>query len=117
MNIKKYMGIPYIPGGSTFTGCDCMGLVRLFYFNELGIALQGEFNPSLWADGWLQVEKPVVHDVVLMKLFGQPIHCGLVTGHGEMLHTTVGEGSHLGRYDGLRWASRIVGFTRHKDLV
>ena len=31
VNLVKYMSIPYIWGGSSFSGADCYGLVVLFY--------------------------------------------------------------------------------------
>ena len=31
MNIDKFIGIPHYFGESSFDGCDCIGLVRLFY--------------------------------------------------------------------------------------
>ena len=47
MNVDKFIGIPHHFNESTFDGCDCIGLVRLFYaehgwsqdFTDDGIAL------------------------------------------------------------------------------
>lgn len=30
-DISKFIGIPWRFGGDSFSGCDCVGLVRLFY--------------------------------------------------------------------------------------
>lgn len=39
MNLLKYQRIPYSPMGRTWTGCDCWGITRLFYWEELKIEL------------------------------------------------------------------------------
>ena len=65
--VAKYVGIRYQSRGRSFDGCDCYGLVRLFYQAELGIelpeyhysdaenmaevsmcAVAGRSNPRLW---------------------------------------------------------------------
>lgn len=38
-SISKYFGIPYVWEGNSFEGCDCYGLVCLWYKNELGLDL------------------------------------------------------------------------------
>ena len=34
-----YIGIPYKDKGRTFNGCDCYGLLMLYYKKELGIEI------------------------------------------------------------------------------
>jgi cell wall-associated NlpC family hydrolase len=43
--INKYVGIPFVDRGNSFSGCDCYGLIRLFYKTEYSIGIP-EFNSS-----------------------------------------------------------------------
>ena len=36
---KKYMPIPYLYGGKYFDGCDCYGIIQLWYKMELNVDL------------------------------------------------------------------------------
>ena len=46
----RYIGIKHITGGDTFDGCDCLGLVRLFY-KEHG-----------WPEEFWDGGEPVTHE-------------------------------------------------------
>ena len=48
MNVNKYIGIPYKHGGYNFDGCDCWGLVRLFYQEEFNLTLATESYEETW---------------------------------------------------------------------
>lgn len=37
--LSKYIGIPFVDEGRTFKGCDCYGLVKLYFKNELNKTL------------------------------------------------------------------------------
>ena len=37
--MEKYIGIPYQSKGRSFEGCDCYGLLQLFYAKELKVSL------------------------------------------------------------------------------
>lgn len=36
---SRYVGIPFVEGGESFAGCDCLGIVQLYLRNELGITI------------------------------------------------------------------------------
>ncbi len=130
LNVAKYIVIPYVFMGSDFSGCDCYGLVRLWYREELGIELvdfnhgrasSREFvNSNYFAESaHLQFERVEVgasrtHDVVLIRSQSQtPNHCGIVV-EGLLLHTMERVGCTTARLKS--WGKYIAGVYRYRGL-
>jgi len=109
----NYIGIPFMPLGRDFSGCDCYGLVRLVLEQEFGLAL-----PDLVTDyrdpfdhsevGSLVHEElpllsgerlaaPELGAVAVISVGGQSAHLGLYVGDGMLLHTLDRRGSLLER--------------------
>jgi len=93
--INKYIGIPYKDKGRDFKGCDCYGLVKLYYENELNINIPDtniqanqprrimiNFLNEI-SSNWIKVEKPIKHCVV--ALASNEYHPKLITHFGLML--------------------------------
>lgn len=136
--VARYIGLHYVPGGSSFNGCDCQGLVELAYRLERGV--DGIFTPGpLWNPptgektalaamareiGQYATAEMCRHcqifpgeerewDVALLRVRGHPMHLGLILPDGEMLHIEEGADSIIESYRGLRWGRKVVGFFRY----
>ena len=125
MDFARYIGVPFVPLGRDMTGCDCWGLVRLFYQNELNIELPSyvydeSFNPeelnelaekekAAWAKVPLGEEK--VGDVILLRLLNP--HVGIVLKRGTMVHIEKGIDSCVEKYNSSLWKKRIRGIYRY----
>ena len=125
MAIYDYIGIPYKNKGRDLAGCDCFGLVKMFYKQELFIYLP-EYDYSDAEDAedasrtlingrgeWKEVTKPAFGDVIMLNVAGLPVHIGVVLEHRRMLHSLKGHNSAIELYDGFRWKNRIEGFYRY----
>lgn len=99
MDLRKYIGIPYVEKACGFDGVDCWQLVRLLYRHEFGEEIPDLDNydvrspspdivASLDGHGWRAVEEPTVGDVVLFDLsrYGAPDHIGIYVGNDRVLH-------------------------------
>ena len=64
------------------------------------------------APGW---EAP--GDIILLRIAGHPLHCGIVAAQGWMLHSAEGSDSALERYDEMFWRNRVSGFYRLRALT
>lgn len=122
INLSRYIGIPFVPNGRSFSGVDCYGLVYLFMKNEFNTAIpildgvydeqDGARNDSM-ADlavstGWEPSER-LERSIALFKIFGFPAHVGILLSKNRMLHAVIGHCSSIERYDSLKWNKRLYG--------
>lgn len=134
--VNKYVGIPYLEEGRTWSGCDCYGLVRLVQWEERGIAMPelehlayhkratteerialGEKIKAFDAAriGWELVppgEPMREFDVIWLK-HGGPIHYGVAIDHRDMLHVENGADAVPEYIDTVKWKNRVLGVYRH----
>ncbi|MCS6800270.1 MAG: C40 family peptidase, partial [Myxococcota bacterium] len=108
-------------GGADYYGCDCWGLVRLVYYDELGIVLP-EYGPDdprprerivdaevlrwervegAWRDG----------DVALLTAGRAPVHVGLIADGHRLLHA-LPSGARLDDLRRGHWRARVRGVYR-----
>lgn len=127
MTVQDFIGISYVSKGRARDGCDCYGLVYLYYRDVLGIKLPEyatEYTDAEELDevarlvargrpNWVEVSPPREGDVVLLKIWREPVHVGVYVGDGRMLHVRRGANACLERLDGPFWRSRIDGYFRH----
>lgn len=110
MDVNRYVGIPYLPGGSSLAGCDCWGLVRLvemecfgtflpsvvdeipaekmpdYRNNRFGFFDMGRFVGDGGLVGHLiPTDSPVDGDLALLHYGNVPCHVGVVID-GQLLH-------------------------------
>lgn len=125
----KYLTIPYKHLGRTFEGCDCLGLVKLFYKEELGIdILDFQKYEEFWhcstddffvsmhqMFGMHCIEHPAFGDVIFILTGNKITHCGVVVNvrEGYFLHMTR-RGPALHTYKYGQWAERLSGFYRYQ---
>lgn len=125
---NKYIGIPFEEKGRTALGTDCWGLVKLVYKIEREIDLPGfeacydhtndaaRIEAQLeqeWSYNWQHPEEPQPFDIIILRRRGVPMHVGIVTRPGFMLHCERGMDTVHEQYTGMRWKGNIVGFARH----
>jgi cell wall-associated NlpC family hydrolase len=142
--VQGYIGIPFLEKGRDRDGLDCWGLHMLLQREQFGhefpdyqcyetvkakadrAAIAEAYRRGRKADGWdvvLERErgKPLVFgaerigDGVLMRIGGDPLHCGMVIGEGMMLHIDRGIDSCVQSYTGMAWSRRVLGIFRPRD--
>lgn len=84
LEAEKYLGVPYVYGGSTPAGFDCSGLTQ-YVFGQLGISLpRTDVEQRAWAQSnGMQVPPEEAQPGDLMW---HPGHVGIYAGNGMILH-------------------------------
>lgn len=132
MNADSFASIPFVAQGRDYSGCDCWGLVWLWYRDMLGIALEAYDGVTVKdvraidqtirdaeAD-WIAVDAPQDNDVVVMRSVGgsrADSHLGIVVERRKVMHTTEKIGVQVERLSSPLIASRAPRFFRHASLT
>lgn len=132
-DFNKYVGLPWEFKGRGDGGVDCWGLVRKFYKDEFGIVLPVYSDVCYVGDhkeiipgakrivenetslSFVQVQTPAPGDIILINVFGAPIHVGIVVDKRRFLHIRENTGSEIVR--DWKWRNKIEGYYRHSSLM
>ncbi len=117
--VSKYMGVRYKRGGSSKSGVDCSGFVRLIYRHIYHVDL-----PYIAA---YQSRLPIFDDIPFDALktgdliyFSRTLkrkkinHVGIYLADGEFAHAIESKGVTVSRLDLPHWRGRVKGIKRIK---
>ncbi len=84
---KKYLGIPYVYGGSSPSGFDCSGFVYFLYKN-MGVTLNRVAADQMTNGTWVPKNALQPGDIVgFANKSGYINHVGIYAGNGMMIHS------------------------------
>ena len=124
MDFSKYIGIPYRDPGSTGEGLHCYELVErvmseVYHMEPPDAYFTGHYKDSApvfmnkllyWMAVPFKQRQP--GDMLVLKIAGAPVHCGIIVNELLMLHTLKGRDSCLESYLSANWTRRIYGVYR-----
>lgn len=127
---NKYIDFKFEDKGREVDRGDCWGLLKQIYEKELGIFLPDyrEFYENTMdrhalselikqeKKTWVPVQQPDPFDVIILNMRGVPMHVGVVTKRGFMIHCARGVNTSHERYDSVKWRNKVVGFERYSGL-
>lgn len=81
----KFLGVPYVWGGTTPAGFDCSGLVQ-YVFAMNGIQLKRVTTDQEWQGTMISIDQLQPGDLVFFGPRGATYHVGIYIGNGEYVH-------------------------------
>lgn len=128
MSLRDYIGIPYEIRGTPPRGADCYSLVRHYAEHERQIELPPYMYEvkdaymcaaSFMAEAdkqmgtlWHHTEKKI-DSVVVFRMMGLVMHCGIMVSEFEFLHAFKGRNSTVENIEDFYWQKRVEGFFRY----
>jgi len=126
---NDYIGIPFKWHGSDRDGCSCWGLVRLVARDVFGKTLpshddiesraaEGRGAPQPYFSAGQPVDLTGVREGDILHMWATykgkrlPLHVGIITEPGKVLHIEEGTGSIVEDYTRTRCAWRVIGAYR-----
>ena len=82
---KRYLGVPYVWGGTTPSGFDCSGLMQYVY-RENGIDISRTTFEQIKEGTAVNKENLQPGDLVFFGSWEDPHHVGMYIGNGQYLH-------------------------------
>ncbi len=84
---KKYLGTPYVYGGSSPSGFDCSGFVYYIY-KQMGVTLNRVAADQMTNGTWVASNNLQPGDIVgFTNRSGYVNHVGIYAGNGMMIHS------------------------------
>ena len=106
---KKYLGVPYVFGGTTPDGFDCSGFVQ-YIFRQDGYDIPRLADEQYQLGYSAKVSQLDEGDLVFFETYMEgPSHVGIYVGNGEFLHVSSSRGVKIDSLDNDYWSPRFIG--------
>lgn len=106
---KKYIGVPYVFGGTTPKGFDCSGFIQ-YVFKELGYNIPRLADEQYKLGKAAKVSELEPGDLVFFSTYEPGAsHCGIYVGDGNFMHASSSKGIRVDALSNEYWRPRFIG--------
>jgi len=119
--MMKYLGVRYRRGGSSPSGLDCSGYVRLVYRNAVGVELPHQSGSIYLSPGFRKVplEELRTGDLVFFtrsRKSKRISHVGIYLSEGNFVHAARRNGVMISSMSDRYWSARVTGAKRMESM-
>ena len=116
LDLNHFINIPWRATEPSLRGCQCWGLVQLYYDIELDIELPDLTCVQNQMHLWQRVSLSEVQlgDVLLFRVGEKDRHVGIAIDMQKMLHVEVRSTSCIEDYRGIKWKDKLLNAYRYK---
>lgn len=108
----RFVGVPYVFGGTSTSGFDCSGYVQ-HVFALLGVRLPRTADSQFYA-GRSTGGQMLAGDLVFFQTYEPgPSHVGIYLGGGKFVHASSSHGVMVSHLSDSYWAARFLGAKRY----
>lgn len=111
-NAFKYIGVPYVFGGTSTWGFDCSGFTQ-YVFGSVGISLPRTADNQFYGGNRVSINNLRAGDLVFFETYEPgPSHVGIYIGNGEFIHAGSSTGVAVADLSDRYWGERYLGARR-----
>lgn len=132
--VDAWVGLPYADCGRGPDRYDCWGLVQAVYRDVFDVALPGYDDDYASSVAGAEIQTLIdresrvwqriadqadirLGDVVIFRILGQRMHCGIALDTEQFLHVLQGCEAVVERLTSPVWRNRISGIYRHEAMT
>lgn len=108
---SKYIGVPYVYGGTTASGLDCSGFTKLV-FKQLGYEINRTAAAQYKQGTSVSKSNLQAGDLVFFNTLGGVSHVGISLGGSKFIHAGSSTGVTVADINSSYWAKKYVGAKR-----
>jgi len=101
--LDRWMGVPYVLGGTTMRGVDCSGLVQRVFSDALDVPTPRTTDGMLRTGRRVNATALRVGDLVFFEPGGNYTHVGIYLGEDEFAHASSSNGVMISNLNESYW--------------